>query len=52
MGELQQRYQQRLGDVSKSHNVQPEVKFLVESLRAELEGKEHLCKTVHALCAN
>ena len=38
MGELQQRYQQRLGEVTRSHNAQPQIKFLNDSLKAELEG--------------
>ena len=40
MGELQQRYQQRLGEVTKSHNAQPQAHLFIDTLKAELAGTQ------------
>ena len=38
MGELQQKYQQRLVAVNHCHNPKPEMQFVLESYKAELSS--------------
>lgn len=39
MGELQQKYQQRLAAVSVSHNIKPELQFLLDACKQELASE-------------
>ena len=39
MGELQQKYQQRLATMAASNNSKPELQFLLDACRQELAGE-------------